>query len=90
MDYEKKYKEALERARKWYNDSHITIGLKGNLKDIFPELAEPDDERIRKILIDYFDDANKSDENPLQSYGIQTDEVIAWLENQKPICSGRM
>lgn len=41
-----------------------------------------EDERIRKALIDYFDDANKADENPLQSYGIYTDKVLAWLEKQ--------
>lgn len=56
----------------------------------FPELKESEDERIRKALIDYFEDAIKADENPLQRYGIHTDEVIDWLENQKPICSGRM
>lgn len=43
---------------------------------------ESEDELIRKALIDYFDDANKSDENPLQSYGIRTHEVIDWLEKQ--------
>ena len=42
-----------------------------------------EDEEIRKALIDYFDDANKSDKNPLQSYGTQTDKVIVWLEKQK-------
>lgn len=79
MDYEKKYKEALERARKWYNDSHITIGLKGNLKDIFPELAEPDDERIRKMLIKFF---SKGAENNGSTNGISDKDILAWLEKQ--------
>lgn len=50
---------------------------------LFPELAESEDERIRKALIDYFNNANKADENPLQSYSIHTDKVIAWLEKIK-------
>ena len=48
----------------------------------FPTLRESEDEKIRKALIDYFDDANKADENPLQSYGIHTDKAIAWLEKR--------
>ena len=55
MNYEKKYKEALERARKLHKDA-ITLQLEQDIKDyehIFPELAESDDERIRKELIAY-------------------------------------
>ena len=55
------------------------------LEFIIPELKESEYERIRKALIDYFDDANKADENPLQSYGIHTDKAIAWLEKQGEI-----
>ena len=53
------------------------------IDDIVPELKESEDERIRKAIIDYFDDANKADENPLQSYGIHTDKAIAWLEKAR-------
>lgn len=76
-NYEERYRAALERAREL---SKTVTGA--NYEYIFPELKESEDERIRKALIDYFDDANKSDENPLQSYGIQTDEVADWLEKQ--------
>ena len=54
-----------------------------------PELKESEDEKIRKVLIDYFDDANKADENPLQSYGVHTDKVIAWLEKQDQVKNDR-
>ena len=56
MDYEKKYNEALERARQikdgkdeWrYSDlAEITPAL----TDIFPELAESEDERIRAVIL---------------------------------------
>ena len=87
MDYEKKYKEALEKAKDALSDGTISSNTIAYLQDIFPELKESEDERIREALIDYFDDANKADENPLQSYGIHTDKVIAWLEKQKEFVS---
>jgi hypothetical protein len=49
MNYEKKYKEALEWARK------VMQGKVGFVLDevleIFPELVESEDERIRKKII---------------------------------------
>ena len=81
MDYEKKYKEALERARHYY------LTGKGEpvdfIKMIFPELAESDDERIRKaihIYLDWLDGRNK-DYQPKGDYSIK--DMIAWLEKQK-------
>ena len=49
MDYEQKYKEALERARKLQENSI----LKRWLWKVFPELAESEDEKIRKELIKF-------------------------------------
>lgn len=50
MDYEKKYKEALEDMRVIYPN------LKGDAKlaveHAFPELRESEDERIRKLLVE--------------------------------------
>ena len=83
MDYEKKYKEALERAReligKW-------IGKNKNfyIEDysyIFPELKESEDERIRKGIIQYLEQSQFGEEH----YQIDDDVVrnyIAWLEKQ--------
>ena len=48
------YDEALKRARKLYNDAKANE-YKSDMEDyesIFPELAESEDERIRKQLID--------------------------------------
>ena len=88
MDYEKNKQVPKRKVR---------IKLSQNQKEVLsyitnqsPEFRESEDEKVRKALIDYFEDAIKADENPLQRYGIHTDEVIYWLENQKPICSGRM
>lgn len=78
----KAYDKALEIAKKVHKYSSDIAEIK-RIEEIFPELKESDDEKIRKALIDYFDDANKACENPLQSYGIHTDNVIAWLEKLK-------
>ncbi len=74
MDYEKKYKNALEWARQVMNGE--TGFIRKEVEDVFPELAESEDERIRKELIDYH-----------RSMAAQADDYvheawIAWLERQ--------
>jgi len=52
MDYEKKYKEALERAKNLYKDA-IDMGENIRAKQceiIFPELKESEDDRYKRIL----------------------------------------
>ena len=84
MDYEKKYKDALERASKLRVQNPFDT-VSQMMEHVFPELQESEDEKIRKGLIDYFDSANKADENPLMQYGIHTDKILAWLEKQGEI-----
>lgn len=67
MNYEQKYKEALERAKKLYEQGTITESL----NYIFPELEESEDERIRKELIKFVK-VNIPDE----------ERYIVWLEKQ--------
>lgn len=76
MDTEQKakaYDEALERAKEWYDDSQIGVGFKANLERLFPELAEPEDEKTRKEIISALKFANLK--------GVY-DKHIAWLEKQ--------
>ena len=82
MDYKEKYETALGIAKMWHKNTSVPKDCKAIFERMFPELQESEDERIRKALIDYFDDANKSDVTLLQSYGIQTHKVIDWLEKQ--------
>ena len=78
MDYEKKYKEALERARKCLDEKQDRCFVRPDV--IFPELKESEDERIRKALIEYFNEqCDMSDWNGVYGY-----QVVAWLEKQKP------
>lgn len=51
MDYEKAYKEALERAREFQKSKDGLCVL--TAESIFPELQESEDERIRKELYDF-------------------------------------
>lgn len=81
MDYEKKYKEALERA-KLSRLQLLDIGEEATeIEHIFPELKESEDERIRKELIDFFSDSPDSD----TFRGIPPSKIIAWLEKQGEI-----
>jgi len=78
MDYEKKYKEALEKAR-IYRDNAIALeeySAVARYKNIFPELAEREDERIRKALIDGVRQIRCKN-------GITQEQMIAYLEKQK-------
>ena len=71
MNYEKKYNEALKRAKKAKNNASLSKGTIRVLDIIFPELKESEDERIRKSLIDML----KNDEKCYL-------KEIAWLEKQ--------
>ena len=73
MDYEKKYKEALEWARK------VMQGKVGFVLDEvlekFPELKESEDERTRKEIITYISTADDKELIPYESW-------LVWLEKQ--------
>lgn len=72
MNYEQKYKEALERARQVH-----TTNVDENKKSteyIFPELKESENERTRKELVDFIN-------SHLAGFP-QCEKYIAWIEKQ--------
>lgn len=82
MSQEKKHKEDLEAAKGWYtiakeNDNKLGIQI---LEDLFPELRESEDERIRKRLVEIA--------KVWKSGGYacgnddEIDDIISWLEKQ--------
>lgn len=78
MDYEKKYKEALEWMQSLYSGLHGAT--KEDAEHYFPELKESEDERIRKGLI-------KAVSRIFEGYklfdtDVTREEAIAWLEKQ--------
>ena len=65
----KAYDESIERAKKLYGN--------GITEEIFPELKESDDERIRKNCIHFLECQKQHD---AATFAIE--ECIAWLEKQ--------
>lgn len=89
MDYEKKYKEALERVRRLHDrmlvlSSTDALVASSELEFIFPELAESEDEgeRIRKSLVQTLQLAKRND-GKLGISNTLADKYLAWLEKQK-------
>ena len=79
MDYEKKYKEAIEKVRSLHDNADEVsklIDLKEELEAIFPELKESEDEKIRKELIQSFSDKDEEDYEGLHPRA----QIVAWLE----------
>ena len=71
------YDEAKARMSRAFNSNRCTLDF---MNEIFPELAESGDEKIRKGLIGYFR-AGKC-ENISSYHGISTNDILAWLEKQ--------
>ncbi len=75
------YDEAIEKARIWKDKSGMPKDKQGILDDIFPELAESEDERIRQKLIHL---VRKSYE--YGGYSLHKDEadmMTDWIEKQE-------
>lgn len=70
IDYEKKYEEALAKAR-----------AGKTLEEIFPEMNESEDERIREWLVDYF----KAVERACIHWDISPERIVSYLEKQKDL-----
>lgn len=74
----KAYDEALERA-KAYHRNELAGSKKEMMEYIFPELAESEDERIRRTLVEYFGPKVQLD----FVRGIPIQKIRDWLEKQK-------
>ena len=82
------YDEAIKLARNFHEDENCYGYLKGVLEHIFCELKEPDDEEIRKTLLETFSNFNAAGTFWTDILRISKDKVLAWLEKQseqKPI-----
>ena len=78
MDYEEKYKEALERAKQFSEKPYLEDS-KGIVEYIFPELKESEDERIR-IWIRKELESKYVVDNIVNN--VMADKALAWLEKQ--------
>ena len=74
MNYEQKYKEALEKARKKIENSK-NIEMVSFIEDAFSELNDSKDEKIKKELIKWMNDF------PDEIWRfLYKKDIIAWLE----------
>lgn len=81
----KRYDEAIEKAEKWHNAPNVDkIPTFGNriIEDIFPELYESEDERIRKTLRKRIIRYDPNNEILIKEEGISQRQFIDWLEKR--------
>ena len=71
-NYEEKYNEALKNAKQGKP-----------IEEIFPELAESEDEKIRKKLINFVLQWDRVGGIKYTSYKSEIKEILRWLEKQK-------
>ena len=76
MDYEKKYKEALERAKQFSEKPYLEDS-KGIVDYIFPELKESEDKKILRSL-----KAVVKEYDMWPERGLSMNDVLTWLEKQ--------
>ncbi len=77
----KAYDEAIERARMWRNKSGMPINKMGILDDIFPNLMESEDEKIRKSIINLVIKSAQNGGMALHKW--ESQQMLAWLEKKK-------
>lgn len=75
----KAYDEALDRAIELYEKDSVFDSEKTLIRCIFPELAESEDERIKKAISQCVEDMRGQFE---KLYGVHHKDAIAWLEKQ--------
>ena len=80
MDYKNAYNNALERAKELSIDGYLDAIA---IDEIFPELAESEDERIRKWCISHFKECFRVTKDNVEYQEYLNNKVIPWLENQK-------
>ena len=84
MDYKEKYEKALELAKQYKENGSYDTDF---LDDIFPELAESEDEKIREDIIEHFQYEIEELSNKGEEYEAEIEELskyISYLEKQKP------
>lgn len=79
MNYEQKYKEALERARDMMSYKEVR---REDMEYLFPELKESEGGEIRNWLIGYFQEYKSTGIIEEFANGLKIDSIIAWLEKQ--------
>lgn len=83
-NYEKKYKEALERA-KYALTTDMDNSGHWVAKHIFPELKESEDERTRKQILNYFMAQKVNEPQPVRHIALPTSIVVGLLGSTRRV-----
>ena len=73
----RRYDEAIERAKSKIKNDKDHVLYEDDIIDIFHELKESEDERIRKVQLNYWRSVGGK-----EWHGVPVQEAIAWLERQ--------
>ena len=73
------YDKAIERAKKWHNTPNIDKTDNRIIEEIFPELKESNDEKMKNFIINELACLRATDEKGSDRYEEFTN-AIAWLE----------
>lgn len=79
MDYEKKYRDLVKAVKELQGANPHDEGIQKWVEDNVPQLAESEDEKIRKQIKAFIKSRGS------QITQSKTDAWLAWLEKQKPI-----
>ena len=81
----KAYDEAIKRAKDALNDGTISNNTIAYLQDVFPELKDSEDERMRKGLIAFLEDIFYFGKNTNFDKWDKSDcsDWIVWLEKKR-------
>ena len=79
MDYKEKYNKLVEAVKVLQEANPSDDGIQNWVNDNVPELRESEDERIRKGLIEFFEDWK---ETKSHLWGMKVNDILAWLEKR--------
>ena len=82
LDYKKLYEEALKRAKAVFNVAANQGETQAAIEVIFPVLAESEDERMMREIIQYIREQGKKPTG-LPNGSVAVADMLAWLEKQK-------
>ena len=79
------YDEAIKIAKKYWNSPRTCFDINA-LTEMFPELKESEDEKIRKMLIEFF---GRGLEYNSSTNGVPDKDIVRWLEKQGEKLQGK-
>ena len=80
MDYEKLYKETIDKLRKLHDDWNSTQNRAAKeIESVFPELRKSEDEKIMKALLEHFGTYHSGS---AITNDVVVEDVLTWLERK--------